>query len=207
MKEIMYSDLMSIKIGASGAEQSHVDGLIGISQGTPDLGGERFWDREEASSIISSRSRAGHQTARDGRGPRSLAVLLAGFAGTFLANRLAAQLDAIGIVNQPVHDAVGNAGIANLFVPVRNRHLTGENGGTTLVTVIADLEEIAAFSVLQRRHGEVIQYEHVDARKLHQQLADAAVGPGYRQFAKELGHCFVQCEEAITAGPVRQRAG
>ena len=38
MKEIMYSDLMSIKIGASGAEQSHVDGLIGISQGTADLG-------------------------------------------------------------------------------------------------------------------------------------------------------------------------
>ena len=33
----MYSDLMSIKIGASGAEQFHVDGLIDISQGTADL--------------------------------------------------------------------------------------------------------------------------------------------------------------------------
>ena len=38
MKEIIYSDLMSIKIGASEAEQSHVDGLIDISQGTTDLG-------------------------------------------------------------------------------------------------------------------------------------------------------------------------
>jgi hypothetical protein len=36
MKEIMYSDLMSIKIGASGAEQFHVDGLIDISQATAD---------------------------------------------------------------------------------------------------------------------------------------------------------------------------
>jgi hypothetical protein len=53
MKEIMYSDLMSIKIGASEAEQSHVDGLIAISQETR-FGGERFCGREQASSIISS---------------------------------------------------------------------------------------------------------------------------------------------------------
>ena len=55
-----------------------------------------------------------------------------------------------------------NTGIADLFVPVRNRHLTGENGRTALVTVVADLEEIAAFTIFQRRHGEVIQYKHVD---------------------------------------------
>lgn len=48
-KEIMYSDLMPIKIGASEAEQSHVDGLIGIRQGTA------------LNSIISSLSRAGHE--------------------------------------------------------------------------------------------------------------------------------------------------
>jgi hypothetical protein len=126
MKEIMYSDLMSIKIRSSGAEQSHVDGLIGISQGTADLGrtvlGSRGGRQHHFVSVAS-----GHQTARDGCGPRSLAVLLAGFAGTFLANRLAAQLDAIGIVNEPVHDAVGDAGIADLFVPVCNRHLTSKD--------------------------------------------------------------------------------
>lgn len=183
---------MSIKIGASESEQSHVDGLIGISQGAADLGAKGSGiARRQATSFRLRRETDTRLREMDAEA-RSLAVLLAGFAGTFLANRLAAQLDAIGIVNHPVHDAVGNAGIANLFVPVRNRHLTGEDRRTALVTVVADLEEIAAFTIFQRRHSEVIQYQNVDTRKLHQQLADASVGACHRQFAKELGHSFVQ---------------
>ena len=142
------------------------------------------------------------QTAQSGRGRRSLAVLLAGFAGTFLyeSTRRSARCDR-HFVNQPVHDAVGNAGIANLFVPVRNRHLTGENGGTTLVTVIADLEEIPAFLSFSGAVAKVIQYKHVDARKLHQQLADAAVGPEERRSSRKSSAILLAMREGHHGRP------
>src|SRR5687767_7610474 len=37
--------------------------------------------------------------------------------------------DWIGIVNQPIHNAVGDAGITDLLVPVRNGQLAGQDSG------------------------------------------------------------------------------
>ena len=42
-----------------------------------------------------------------------------------LAYRLAIHLDAIGVVNQPVQDAVGDGWIADLHMPTLYRQLTG----------------------------------------------------------------------------------
>src|SRR5687768_1887016 len=98
------------------------------------------------------------------------------FPAALLAHRLAAQLNAIGIVDQPIHNAVGDAGITDLLMPVRNGQLTGEDGRASLVTIITDLEKVATFVIFQRRHGEVVEYQHIDARQLQQELADAAVG-------------------------------
>src|SRR5438309_12000054 len=55
--------------------------------------------------------------------PHSLAILLVGLATERLAPGLALAFDAVGVVQQPVEDAVGNGGIADLFVPMGHRHL------------------------------------------------------------------------------------
>lgn len=39
----------------------------------------------------------------------------------FLAHRIAAHFDAMSIVNQAVEDSIGGRGIADLFVPARDR--------------------------------------------------------------------------------------
>ena len=58
-----------------------------------------------------------------------------------------------------------------------------------MVTIVTNLEEVAAFMIFQRRHGEVIQHQHVHACKLQQELADTADGQEYRddQIVRALG--------------------
>jgi len=69
-------------------------------------------------------------------------------------------------VDQPVHDAVGDAGITDLLVPLGHGHLAGKNGRTALIAVVADFQEVAPFLLLQGRHGEIVQHQNIDAREL-----------------------------------------
>ncbi len=46
-----------------------------------------------------------------------------GCGSVFLAHGLSAHLDAMGVVDQAVKDAVGDGGIADLLVPARDRQL------------------------------------------------------------------------------------
>src|SRR4051794_27928625 len=60
-----------------------------------------------------------------------------------LAHRVAPHLDAVCVVNQPVENAVGHSRIADLFVPAGYWQLRRENQRADLVTVLADLPEVA----------------------------------------------------------------
>src|SRR5271165_1989172 len=57
------------------------------------------------------------------------------------AHRIAAHLDPVGIVDQPVEDAIGRGRIADLFVPAGHRQLGRENHRTNLIAVLANLPE------------------------------------------------------------------
>jgi len=47
------------------------------------------------------------------------------------------HLNPMGVVDQPVGDAIGQSGITNLFVPARDRQLRGQDRGAHLVTILA----------------------------------------------------------------------
>ena len=85
----------------------------------------------------------------------SLRILLR-FSSTF-AHRLAIEFNAIGIVDQPIHDAVRNAGITDLLVPVGNRQLTGQDCRTPLIAVISALEKVPSLVVYHRGHRKVVE--------------------------------------------------
>ena len=80
--------------------------------------------------------------------PQRSLWFLARLTSAFLAHRFTAEFDPVRVMHQPVEDAVGDGGVANLFVPVRHRHLGSEDDRPALVSVIADLEEIAPLAVL-----------------------------------------------------------
>src|SRR5712671_2990177 len=55
--------------------------------------------------------------------PRRSLWFLTRLTSTFLAHRFSSEFDPVGVVHQPVEDAVGDGWIANLLVPMRHRHL------------------------------------------------------------------------------------
>ena len=46
-------------------------------------------------------------------------------ASSILTHRIPPHLDAMGVVHEPVEDAIGQRGISYLFVPPRDRQLRG----------------------------------------------------------------------------------
>ena len=82
---------------------------------------------------------------------------------SFLAHGFTAEFDPEGIVDQPVENAVGDGWIADLFVPVRDWHLRSNNDGSALVAIVTDFQKVAASLSFKRRHGKVVEHQHVDA--------------------------------------------
>ena len=57
---------------------------------------------------------------------------------------IASHLHTVGIVNQPVQNAIGHCRIADLFVPTGHGQLRHENQRADLITALADLPKIVA---------------------------------------------------------------
>jgi hypothetical protein len=47
----------------------------------------------------------------------------------FLSHRSSFELNSVSIVNQPVHDGVGDGWVPDMIMPMINRELTGNQGG------------------------------------------------------------------------------
>src|SRR5436190_9275020 len=87
------------------------------------------------------------------------------FPPTLLTHGFPGEFDAEGVVDQSVENAIGDCRIADLLVPVSDGHLGSKDDGSPLIAVIADFQKVAALSIFQRSHGEVIEYENVNARE------------------------------------------
>ena len=61
----------------------------------------------------------------------------------------------MSVVNQPIQDAVGDGWISDLFVPVRQWHLGGQDYRTALIAVITNLQKVPAFGRLLLRLSRV----------------------------------------------------
>jgi hypothetical protein len=124
---------------------------------------------------------------------------------TFLAHRIAAHVDAMGVVNQPVEDAVSGGGIADLFVPARHRQLGGEDGRAGLIAILADLPEVAPFGFGHGSHGPVVDHQYIDAAEPRQQTAQTAIGPRDGQIPEQRRGARVERGVSVAASLLRQR--
>src|SRR4051794_18595000 len=64
--------------------------------------------------------------------------------GGFFAQGFAAQLEAVGIVDDAIQDRVGEGRIADQVVPAIDRDLAGDQRGAAAVALLDDLEQVAA---------------------------------------------------------------
>ena len=130
-----------------------------------------------------------------------------GLSAALFAHRFAFKLDAVGVMDQAVEDAIGNGGITDLLMPMGDRCLRGKDQRAALITVVADFEEITALAVFEWSHSKVIEQEDVGPGESQQHPADAAVYVGNRQFSKQLRRSFMQHGETVPASFLRQSAG
>jgi hypothetical protein len=61
-----------------------------------------------------------------------------------LSEALSLEFDAVGVVDEAIEDCVGDGGISDNFVPVINGQLAGDDDRTSFISVLDDLEQIAA---------------------------------------------------------------
>ena len=102
----------------------------------------------------------------------------------FLAGRLTLQFDVVGIVHQPVQNAVGQSGVADLLVPALDRDLAGEDRRVQLVAVFANFQEVTALGFRQGGIGPIVDDQQVDLGQPSQKVAQAAIGAGHSQIAE-----------------------
>ncbi|MBB4383660.1 hypothetical protein GGD61_008365 [Bradyrhizobium sp. SBR1B] len=74
-----------------------------------------------------------------------------------LSHAVAAKLDAVGIVDEAIEDGVGDGWVADEVVPVIDGDLTGDEGRAAGVSVLDDLEEIAALLVAELLRPPIVE--------------------------------------------------
>ena len=74
-----------------------------------------------------------------------------------LAQALAGQLDAIGVVDDAVEDGVGERWDADQIVPAVHGNLTGEDERALVVTILDDFEQIACLVGRERFGAPIIE--------------------------------------------------
>ena len=78
------------------------------------------------------------------------------FGGQF-SYAVSLQDQAMGVVDEPIQDGVGDGRIGDQFVPVLYGELAGHDGGGASMPVVEDLQEITLMVGCERRQAPVIQ--------------------------------------------------
>jgi len=81
------------------------------------------------------------------------------------AERIAAQLDAMGVVDDAIEDRVGQSWIADQVMPAVHWDLAGDQRGATSVAVLDDLQQVVALLGGERFEPPVVKDEQLYATK------------------------------------------
>ena len=123
-----------------------------------------------------------------------------------LPHRITAHVNAMGVLDQTVEDAIGQRRISDLLVPARYRPLRSQDRGTHLIAVFTDLPEVATFGLGQRSHSPVVDYQDIDAAESREQVAQAAIRARYRHIAEQRLGASIERQVTIAACLLRQSA-
>jgi hypothetical protein len=123
-----------------------------------------------------------------------------------LAHGWPIQLQPMGIVNQAVEDGIGNGRVGNHLVPVFDRQLASDNDRTAIVSVVDDLQKIAALIGRERRQPPVVEDQQRDAREGTQQTGMTAVSARQSQSIQQPGYALIEYGTIVSASLLAQRA-
>ena len=85
-----------------------------------------------------------------------------GFGGALLAQAVAAELQAMGIVDDAVEDGIGEGRFADQVVPFVDRDLAGDQGGAAAIAVFDDFEHVVALLGPERPKAPIIEDQELE---------------------------------------------
>lgn len=72
----------------------------------------------------------------------------------------------MGVVDEAIHNGIGNGWVSDIFVPVLHGQLTGNEGGGMSVSVLNDFQKIPPLGVSHRSQSQVIDHQEMGFVKL-----------------------------------------
>ena len=121
------------------------------------------------------------------------------------AQALAGEIDAVGIVDEAIHDCVGIGRVSDELMPTVHRDLTGDDDGAAAVALFEDFEEIVTRSGIERVEAPVIEDEEIDTTDGAQQASMTTVTAGKREFGEQSGDALIQDRAIVAACLVSER--
>jgi len=78
-------------------------------------------------------------------------------------------------VNDPVEDGVGDCGLANHVVPLRDGQLGGDQGGFSAVALLEDFQEIEALLIIEAVGAPIVEDQQLDTGEFVDEAREAAI--------------------------------
>lgn len=128
-------------------------------------------------------------------------LLLRGFG---IAHRRALQGDAVRVVDDAIEDGVGQRGVVQVFVPVLDGQLAGDDARSTADPIVHLLEQIGPLRLVEGRDSPVIDQQHVGAPDGGKPPSEAAVAVGDMQLFEQRGQTDVEHREALATSGIAQ---
>ena len=119
--------------------------------------------------------------------------------GSPFSQRFSLQQQAMDVVDQSVQHGVGDRRVADDLVPMIDRQLAGDDGRAAVVTVVHDLQQIAALVAGERRQAPVVQDQQLHPADRLQQASMAAVAAGQGQRLQQSGHAVIDDRAVVPA--------
>jgi hypothetical protein len=110
-------------------------------------------------------------------------------------------------MDEAVEDGVGVGRVADEGVPLVDRELAGDEGGTAAISVLQDLQEVVAGAVIERGETPVVEDQQIDAAERAQEARVAAVAAGERQIVEQTRDALVEDGAIVAAGLVAEPRG
>lgn len=112
----------------------------------------------------------------------------------------------MGAVNDAVEDRVAQRGIGDHLVPFTDGDLAGDQQRAAVVSVVDDLEQIAALLGIERLWPPIVDDQQPDPFERGQEPRQAALAARLGEVAEQAAGALVEHREALAAGLVSEGA-
>jgi hypothetical protein len=105
---------------------------------------------------------------------------------------------------ETIKDGISQGGVPNGFMPVFNRQLTGHDGGSSVMAVFDDLQQVVAMFLTEGGQAKVVQQEDIGFGQDRHECHIASIAFRNRQLLEKPGESEIEGGPPLPAGFMAQ---